>query len=367
MEKSSFTDLIALASDPDPAARQELSRHVTDICLNGERQLSMQEKEVAGHILVRLTREFETQLKVTLATRFAASPDAPKLLIQALALDEVEVSAPIIQQSPLLDERDLVEIILNKTHEHRLNVAMRSGITSAVSAALVQTEEPDVLKALVNNPSAEIAGAALEYLVAESQQQKDLQGPLIARSDLPPAMVQKMFTFVSNALKEEIQSRFNVDTDALDAALKSVQSEQMAGDASAAGQNTDSKAAALISKMRTTGELSLNRVISFLREKRLSLFLEGLAALSQLDARAVAGLAFEGEGQGMAVVCRAVGADRSQFATIILLLERARTGKAVPAARLQAVCQLFDTMPAERAASVVEQWRARVKATGRAA
>lgn len=366
MEQTSFTDLIALAGDPDPAARQALSQRVTAICLSDDRQLSQQEKEVAGHILIRLSREFETQLRVKLAHQFAASPQAPKLLIQALAQDEVEVSAPIISQSPLLEERDLIEIIMNKTHAHRLNVAMRSGITSAVSSALVQTEEPDVLKALVNNQSAEIAGAAMEYLVAESKEQKDLQEPLIARSDLSPSLVQKMFTFVSDALKKEIQTRFAIDSDMLDSAMKNIRAEQLEAPA-AATQTAESKAAALIAKMKAMGELSLNRVIGLLREKRLNLFLEGLAALSQLDARTVTNLAFDGEGQGMAVVCRSVGADRSQFATIVLLLERARTGKAVPAARLQAVCQLFDTMPLERASGVVEQWRTRARPAGKSA
>ncbi len=366
MAQTSISDLIELARDPDPAARQALSQHITDICLQGAHQLSPEEKEVAGHILIHLSREFETQMRANLAFQLSTSPRAPKLLVQALAADEISVSAPIIAHSPLLDERDLVEIVLNKTHAHRLSVAMRSGITAAVSNALVQTEEPDILKALVDNKSAEIADAAMDYLVAESKQQTGLQGPLIARSDLPPALAQKMFSFVSAALKAEIQARYEVDSDILDAALQMSQPGRDTG-APAAGQSVEHKAASLAAKMRASGELSLNRVIGFLREKRLNLFLEGLALTCDLDTRTITSLAFEGEGQGMAVVCRAVGADRSQFATITLLLERARTGKAVPAARLQAVCQLFDTMPVDRAMGVIEQWRARRKPAGKTA
>lgn len=362
MEQSSLTDLIDLARDPDPAARQALSQRITDICLLSPRQLNSEEKEVAGHILVHLSREFEIQMRASLAHQLAASPRAPKLLIQALAADEISVSGPIIAQSPLLDERDLVEIVMNKTHAHRLNVAMRSGITAAVSNALVKAEEPDVLQALVNNQSAEIAGAALDYLVAESKVLTDLQGPLIARDDLPPLLAQKMFSFVTEALRSEIQAKYDIDPAVLDAALQEarpIQTNPLPG--------ADNKAMTLIAKMRASGELSLNRVIGFLREKRLNLFLEGLAALCELDSRTVSSLAFEGEGQGMAVVCRAISADRSQFATITLLLERARTGKAVPAARLQAVCQLFDTMPADRAGGVIEQWRARGRPAGKSA
>ncbi|MEQ1888604.1 MAG: DUF2336 domain-containing protein [Alphaproteobacteria bacterium] len=366
MGNSSLIDLIELARDPDPAARFALSQKITDICLQAPRLLNPQEKEVAGHILIQLSRDFESQLRSSLAHQLAASDRAPKQLILALASDEISVSAPVISLSPLLDETDLVEIVMNKTNAHRLGVAMRSGITAAVSNALVQSEEPDVLQALVNNKSAEISGAALEYLVTESKVQPNLQGPLIARDDLSPVLVQKMFAFVSNNLRSEIQSRYDIDGDILDAAFRGAASPVTVA-AAASGPVAINKAAALVAKMRASGELSLNRIIGFLREKRLNLFLEGLAVMCELDARTITSLAFEGEGQGMAVVCRAIGADRSQFATITLLLERARTGKAVPAARLQAVCQLFDTMPVERATGVIEQWRARGRPAGKSA
>lgn len=366
MEQPSLNDLIELARDPDPAARQVLSQRIADICLRAPRPLNAEEKEVAGHILIHLSREFETQMRASLALQLAASPRAPKLLVQALAADEIAVSAPLIAHSPLLDERDLVEIVMNKTQGHRLSVAMRSGITAAVTNALVESEEPDVLQALVKNKSAEIADAAMEYLVTESKRQTNLQGPLVARDDVPPILAQKMFTFLSDALRREIQGKYDIDPEILEAALRHARPVQQVGPVASA-HSMDIKATVLVAKMRASGELSLNRVIGFLREKRLNLFLEGLAMLCELDSRTISNLAFEGEGQGMAVVCRAIGADRSQFATITLLLERARTGKAVPAARLQAVCQLFDTMTGDRAGGVIEQWRGRSKSAGKTA
>ncbi|HAK62739.1 MAG TPA: hypothetical protein DCO82_05790 [Alphaproteobacteria bacterium] len=366
MSQELMTDLIELARDPDPAARHKLSQRITAICLESPHELSPQEKEVAGHVLIQLSREFETKLRVLLAHQLASSNRAPKTLIQVLAADEIEVSAPIIGKSPLLEERDLIDLIQHKTHAHRLCVAMRSGITAAVSSALVNKEEADVLQALAQNQSAEIASAAMEYLVAESENNKDLQGPLIARDDLPPKLAQKMCNFVSDALKADILKKFDIDPETIEEAMRQVRKTQSMIHPQGA-RGIEGKAASLIARMRASGELSLNRVIGFLREQRLNLFLEGLAAITDLSVKTLSNLALEGEGQGMAVVCRAVGADRSQFATITLLLERARTGKAVPAARLQAVCQLFDTMPADRALAIVEQWRARDPSPGKSA
>lgn len=358
MDNPQIENLIVLAADTSPLARQRLSDHIAGLCLTSACDLTPEEKEIAGHILIRISREFENDVRAHLARKLAASHNAPKELILALALDEVSVAAPVIAHSPLLGEQDLISIVTGKTREHRLRVAMRSGITAAVSNVLVQSAEPDVLEGLVNNRSAAISEAAMQYLVAESKSLENLRGPLIGRADLPDALAQKMLSFVSISLKQQILSKFAIDQDAVDAALRDIDS---APAIAAPSEGVNSKARALIASMHAGGELNVNQAIGFLREKRLGLFLEAMAALSGLDTRAVSNLAYEGEGQGIAVICRAIAMDRSQFATIILLLERSRTGKAVPAARLQAICRLFDSMPVDRAVATLADWRGRAE------
>ena len=100
MENSSLSDLIELARDPDPAARQALSQRITDICLRAPRQLNADEKEVAGHILIRLSREFETQVRAGLARQLAASPRAPKLLFRPLLRMRFLFPRPLSVKAP---------------------------------------------------------------------------------------------------------------------------------------------------------------------------------------------------------------------------------------------------------------------------
>lgn len=359
MDASEIETLVALAADKSPLARAALSERMAELCLAPKRSLTPEEKEIAGHILIKLTREIECDVRAHLAERLAASPDAPKELIRALAMDEISVAAPVIAQSPLLDEQDLIAIISGKTREHRMRVAMRSGITAAVTNVLVQSNEPDVLQAMVENLSAEITEAVMQYLVAESKSLENLRAPLVCRADLPQGLAQKMLAFVSGALQQQILTRFTIDQAAIEAALSDVGTAPVINKAV---EGLDSKTRALIRKMQEGGKLSVLQVISFLREKRISLFLEGVAALSDLEAGTVANLTDAGEGQGLAVLARAIGADRSQFATMALLLERGRTGKPVPSARLQAICRLFDSITAHDAVATVADWRAKVVA-----
>lgn len=359
MSDAGIQKLVALAADESQQSREALSDELIDLCLTPNHTLKPEEKEIAGHILIRLTRSFEVEVRGRLAVRLAHSQLAPKELIQALMLDEILVASPVIMHSPLLDEQDLIVIINGKTREHRMRTAMRSGITAAVTTVLVNTGEPDVLVALAKNQSAEIAETAMAYMVAESKSLKELRGPLVERADLPEKLAQKMLSFVSAALKKEILSRFEIDPASIDGALGDFQTPPYEAPAAA---GTNNKAQALIAKMHASGELSVTRVIAFLREKRLNLFLEGMAALTGLETNTVANLSFESEGQGLAVLCRAIGADRSQFATAMLLLERGRTGKAVPAARLQTICSLFDTLTGERATATLDHWRGKLSA-----
>ena len=46
-------------------------------------------------------------------------------LITMLALDEIEIAAPVIAASPLLQDADLIRILLETTLEHQIAVARR--------------------------------------------------------------------------------------------------------------------------------------------------------------------------------------------------------------------------------------------------
>ncbi len=359
MDNSVITELISLARDNSARARRALSERVCELCLTGNEgkyQLSPEENQLAGEILIRLLREFEIDMRAQLAEKLAVSGIAPKQLIYALAMDEIIVAAPVIAQSPLLNEQDLIDVIKNKTRAHRLIVAGRPGISAAVSDALVFEREPDVISVLINNATAEIALAAMAYMVEESRSRASLQEAIIARADLPPQLAQKMLAFVSAELRRHILLNFDVEPETIDRALGQVNQEQALTGA-ARLKDSSNKAATLIDKLHASGELNVARVIAFLRERHLQLFYEGMAVLVRCDVQNLTHFASESEDKGLAVICRAAGADRGQFISAALLLKQAQGGDPAPASHLQYVCRLFDSLTEDRAHAVLEHWR----------
>ena len=347
--------LIELAKDKRPAARRALSLGIVELCHESGAEMSPQDKELAGQIAIRLICELATEMRAGIADMLAASPHAPKALILALASDEIIVADAVITHSPLLEDDDLLEIISGKTREHRLLVAARPGISAQVGDALLKPGEPEVLAALINNQTAEISLAAMEYAVAESKSRAELQVPLVTRADLPPHLAKKMVAFVSSELKRLLARKFPHDQEIVNQALRAISSQKNA--AAAQEQGTAAKAAALIERLRANGELNITRVISFLREKRLPLFFAGMAAMTRLNMQSLIHFAFESDAKGLAVICRAAGADRGQFISAILLLEHARNGRTMEPAQLLALSRLFDSLSEARAHEVLEDWR----------
>lgn len=354
MENAVIEELITLANDNSAQARRALSERVCNLCLGSSYQLSVAEKQLAGEILIRLLRELEIDVRAQLAERLAVSGNAPKPLIYALARDEIIVAAPVIAKSPLLDEPELIAIVRDRTRAHRLLVAARPGIPAAVSDALLAAREPEVLETLVNNPTAEIAAAALEYVIEQSRMREALHGALISRADLPPHLLQKMLGFVSSELKQHYLGKLETDQEAFDTALRQIGKPQASP---APGMNA--KAATLIERLQANGELNVARVIAFLRERHLQLFYAGMAALARCEVQNLTHFVVESEDKGLAVICRAVGADRGQFVSAVLLQRQARGGDPLPAGHLHGICRLFDSLTEAHALAVLEHWRVR--------
>lgn len=351
--------LIEAAKDKRPAARRALSMAIIDLCHEPGSRISPEDKALAGEILVHLVRDLELQLRAQISQKLANSPHAPYPLIRALAEDEISVAAPVIAQSPLLSDMDLIEIVTSKTREHRLLVAARPGIPAAVGDALLKPGEPEVLAALLNNQTADISQAAMEYAIEESRHRENLRALLITRSDLPPRLAQKLLAFVSDEMKRQLAAKFPQDREIICQAMSEISAARNST-VSGPSQGVGIKAAALIERLHANGELNITRVISFLRERRLPLFFAGMAALTRLNTQSLVHFAFESEAQGLAVICRAAGADRGQFVSVVLLLEHARSGRPLPPAQLQSICRLFDSLSETRAHEVLEDWRTKL-------
>jgi uncharacterized protein (DUF2336 family) len=345
-DSARIRELVALARDSAPAARARLVEGIGDIMFDEADPASAKERELAADILRHLVHEAEVAVRRALADRLAREPKAPRDLIIALAHDEITVARPVLIESALLADADLIEVIHQRTLQHQLAITMRQQISETVSAALVSTGNTEVMRSLVDNPSARIARRTFEILVDHSRSTEALQAPLVRRKDLDTDLAARMYAWVSAALRKQIVLNFEVDQKLLDEALEdSLRTVNR--------QHAQSQAAESMPAVDDTGLL-----LQLLRAGEIAMFEALLARKTGLRLQIARRAFYEPGGRPLAIACKAIGVEKAQFAAIFLLARQARPGdKTVDPSELNTILAYYDGLAADTAKRTVEEWR----------
>jgi uncharacterized protein (DUF2336 family) len=341
-ESRDFEQLLDLARDKSVAARTRLVETVSDLFFGTRQTLSDRERALMSEILRRLIHDVETSVRRTLAERLAVEPDAPSDLVVALANDQIEVAHSILVKSNVLQDPELIEIIHQRTLEHQLAVAVRQRLSPVVSDALVATGNTDIVRTLLENHGAEISNATMGYLVEQSKRVDTYQNPLVMRPDLSPELAKRMYWWVSAALRKHIVANFAIDPLELDQRVEDIVKDLI-------GQNPGGqpalsrKSEELAKKVAERGTISPQLLVQTLRQGEVALFEALLAEVSKLRRTLVRRIVFEPGGQGLAVIARAIGVSKPDFASLFLLSRAARPGdKVVDPGELNRVMSFFD-------------------------
>ena len=143
-------------------------------------------------------------VRQTISAQLATFKETPPELAAMLANDEIEVAYPILTQSEVLQDAQLIETIRNRTLEHQMAIAIRHTVPVVVSDALVETGDEDIIRTLLENSGARISQATMEYLVEEFSRVNTFQEPIVRRHDLEPELAKRMLMWVSVALRKHI-------------------------------------------------------------------------------------------------------------------------------------------------------------------
>jgi uncharacterized protein (DUF2336 family) len=284
----------------------------------------------------------------------ALSPHAPREVATLLANDEFDIASPILLNSPLLEDEDLMEIVRHRTISHRLAIAMRRSVTERLCDELVATNAVDVIKTLLENHGARISGATMNYLVDQSKSIDAYQSPLLRRTDLPPDLAKKMYYWVSAAMRQFIVDNFAVDPVELDITLGTI-AQQAA--AATPHHGPDEPAVNLARQLAERQDLTPDIIVETLRRGETPLFEAMLGERIGLKPIMARKLIYSSSGEGLVVACRAAGIDRSNFVTLFMLMQRSRTDPMTRDPYLMSKSlELFDRLNGEAAKKLVERW-----------
>ena len=309
------SELLALAKSRTTDDRQRLLLGVAALC--DATPTGTEVSPVLTEIFMTLARQAEHDIRKSLAESLAGADWAPLALVNMLALDEIEIARPIIASSPLLRDQDLLRILVEATIEHQIEVARRPALSGRVADAIIDAAEPATMTALASNRTAEISETGLHRLIEQSRRVAALRAPLTRHPRLNETLARELYSLAGVALRQAIGERFRVDDAALSNAIDGAVSSLRDPVPVTTLSEREEMERRLIDKLQSAGQLRAGFLIRAIREKRLSLFEHGLAALGGFTIAQVRAAVMRPTPEALFLACTAVGIDRAVFSAIL--------------------------------------------------
>jgi uncharacterized protein (DUF2336 family) len=177
--------------------------HATDVLIAG----SYSEEQIStfGEIIGCLAEEIEISARARLASKLAASNNAPLAVVRILASDDsIEVAGPILHQSERIDTQTLIACATNKGQEHLLAITKRNSIPESVTDVLVIRGSKEVVTSIARNSGARFSNAGFLHLVRRSEGDLILTECVGIRRDIPRHLFHQLISKASDEVKTKL-------------------------------------------------------------------------------------------------------------------------------------------------------------------
>lgn len=170
-------------------------------------ELGGADKEFAGQILEMLAADTAELVRRALAITLRNSPKLPRDLALQLARDVEAVSTPILKNSPVLTDEDLVEIVLAGSPEKQLAIAERETLGEGLTEVIALYGAKPAVEALAANEGATFSEDAFSGLMTRFANDDDVKGALISRNQLPLHITEKLVALVTGELFDRLVNK----------------------------------------------------------------------------------------------------------------------------------------------------------------
>jgi uncharacterized protein (DUF2336 family) len=285
--------------------------------------LSPDDRAAAEGALLMLLDDPSPLVRVALAQALAASEHAPPTVILALAGDQPEIAAWVLEHSPLLLDADLVDAVATFGSPAQLAIASRDLLPPAVAAAIAEVGSPEACLVLIENPRAGIAPFSLDRIVERFGHLGAVREAMLARPDLPAPTRQGLVAKLAQALAGFVTAR---------AWLQEDRAQRMAKEACEkatvilAAVSPGHEIAPLVRHLRESGQLNAGLVLRALLSGNIELFVQALAELSDMPHMRVSALVHDQRGTGFRALYRKAGLPESTYPAFCEAIEAMREG-----------------------------------------
>jgi uncharacterized protein (DUF2336 family) len=201
----SRTDIERLVNQEDPEARALAARKVCARIAGAG--LSEADRRMADQILRVLAEDAADLVRRALSVTLQRSTHLPSDVARKLAGDVDSIAIPIIAGSPVLDDRDLLEIVRSADPARQTAVAGRAQVSESVVDELVAIGAPEAVATAAANDGAAFTRDAFNRTIERFSQQPTVLEGFVERKALPLEITEKLIAHISDTAIDRLVTR----------------------------------------------------------------------------------------------------------------------------------------------------------------
>lgn len=242
-------------------------------------ELTTDERRIAEDIVRTLAQDIAVAVRHALSHSLRRSSRLPRDVAMKLAYDVEEVALPIVADSPVLGEADLIQIVRTGSARKQLVVAGRPDVTEPVAEALVATGGEPAVAMLMENPAAQIGPASFGKALDRFGGSDEVKERMARRNWLPPTITERLVAMVSEQLQHYLVTHHELPAEqATDVVLHARDRVTL----NLSNGSTEAELVALTSQMQKKGRLTPRLVWRALSLGDMAFFEAAMAALAKV-------------------------------------------------------------------------------------
>ncbi|HKH81341.1 MAG TPA: DUF2336 domain-containing protein [Methylovirgula sp.] len=325
------------------------------------------EREEARLALTGLLDDASPLVRRAMAESFASAAEAPHNIVLGLADDQSDISSIVLCRSPLLSDSDLIDCAAIGDAIAQSAIALRTGLSAEVAAALAEVGAREALISLAINPGADLPEFSMRRMIERFGSDGEVREALLSRPNLPASLHADLVAATADSLSAFVTERDWMSQERARRVTREACEQAHVIIAAMSGEG-ENGAAKLVARLRASGQLTASLLLRALLSGNSGLLEAALAELSDLPLGRIKGLIRDWRSTGFAALYRKAGlpdpllpAFRAAIETLCLIDTGEESGACLSRQRIERVltaCKAINGGELDRLLAVLRRFDA---------
>ncbi|MEL6666333.1 MAG: DUF2336 domain-containing protein [Pseudomonadota bacterium] len=169
--------------------------------------LTEDERLFAEEIIQVLAQDTAELVRRTLSVTLRNSPRLPHKVATQLAQDVESVAIPVLENSPVFNDEELIELVLSVTAAKQAAIAGREKVSSTLAEVICEHADEIAVEKISGNAGAEMSDRAFEHSIERFPANENMHENLVMRDHIPVHIAEKMVSLVSGQVFDMLINR----------------------------------------------------------------------------------------------------------------------------------------------------------------